>query len=212
MPKKEKKKEKKNVKKKRILKELANKLKENDENPFDEKKEQGEKIGKKDFEEKSDLNSLGFDSFSQSLQKEERKAPVLERIAEFQPRPIFAGEFSETPQKTPDEEKKKSEETRYVPKQEEKDELKYSGPSSEFLRGPERVDFLKVGRGQVREIPQIEQKAFFRSSEPLSQREGKESKRWEAEKINVEKAGRKDPFKREEIKYEKYQPKSSKSY
>jgi len=203
MPKKKAKKEKKNKEKKEILNELAEKLKETKD------EELSNEAGNKE-----DINSdsLDFNQFIQPVELENKGTPVLERIAGFQPGPVFVNQIPGAPQVIPGEEKKKSEETTYVPRQEENNEPKYAEPSSKLFREPERVDFAQVGKEQTEIVSQANQETFFMHSEQGSQREATESERWKAEQISIERAGRKDPFKREETKYEKYKPKLPKGY
>ena len=212
MPKKKSKKEKKGIKKSKILEKLAEELKkEKNKNSFEKKEKK--KIEKLEAENNSDLNNFEFNQFVQPMHLEETKAPVLERIAGFQPGPVFVSQVSETSQAISGEEKKKSDETQYVPSQKENNDPKYVESSSKPFREPEKIDFAQIGRKQTEIVPQVDQETFFRSSEPDSQVESPMlEKTWEAKQIDTERAGREDPFKREEIKYEKYKPKLPKGY
>jgi len=209
MPKKKAKSEKKDTEKDNILEEIAAKLKEiQDKKLFDE----GENDEESGLEEDIDLNTLGFDQFIQPMHLEDIRAPVLERIAGSQARPIFVGGISQTPQTIPGEEKK-SDEFKYVPGQEGNDEPKYIESDSRISREPTHIDLRKAGREPTEIVPQADQEAFFRRSEPGSQIESPTPERAErVERIDTESVGREDPFKKEEIKYEKYKPKTPKSY
>ena len=159
-----------------------------------------------------DLNTLGFDQFIQPMHLEDVRAPVLERIAGSQPRPIFVGGISQAPQ-TISEEEKKSDEFKYVPGQEGNDEPKYIESDSRISREPTHVDLMKVGREPTEIVPQADQESFFMRSEPGSQIESPTpEKEQRVERIDVGREGREDPFKKEETKYEKYRPKTPKSY
>lgn len=182
-----------------VLKELAEELKKN-LNEDQELEESG-------LEEDVELNTLNFDSFIQPIDIEDAKAPVLERIAGAQPGPIFVGGISRSPQTIPGEEEKSSD-FKYVPGQEGNDEPKYLESSSRISTEPERVNFATIGRDRTEFTPQ-NQEAFFRSSELNSQGA---SSNWQVEQADVEKAGREDPFKRQETKHKKYEPGRPKGY
>lgn len=212
MPKKKKSKTgKKDDEKDKILEEVAAKLKEikNKESYDVEPKEDPEKSG---LEEDIDLGALEFNQFIQPMHLEDIKAPVLERITGSQPGPIFVGGISQTPAAAPGEEEK-TDEFKYVPGQEGNDEPKYIESDSRISREPTHVDLMKVGREPTEIIPQVDQETFFMRSEPGSQVEPLTPERtWGAKQIDIERAGREDPFKKEETKYEKYKPKLPKSY
>lgn len=202
----------KKTKKDKILDELASQLKE-----IQDKKSSDEEVGdeeseKSGLEEDIDLGALEFNQFIQPMDLEDIRAPVLERIAGSQERPIFVGGISQTPAPVAGEEGK-SDEFKYVPGQEGNDEPKYIESDSRISREPTHVDLRKIGREQTGIVPQADQEAFFRRSEPGSQVESPTTERtWQAERIDTERAGREDPFKREETKYEKYKPKTPKTY
>ncbi len=186
-----------------ILKEIAEKLKEiKDEESLDEEPEKSRQ------EEDIDMGALDFNQFVQPMDLEDIGAPVLERIAGAQPRPIFVGGIPQTPIPTADEEKE-SDEFKYVPGREGTGESKYI-ESERISREPTRMDLRKAGRGPVEMIPAANQEAFFRRSEPGSQVESPTPGRiWRAERIDTGRAGRENPSERKEIKYEKYKTKNS---
>jgi hypothetical protein len=189
-----------------ILKEIADKLKEiKDEESLDEEPEKSEP------EEDIDMGALDFNQFIQPMQLEDIGAPVLERIAGAQPRPIFVGGIPQTPVPAADEEKE-SDEFKYVPGQETTDEPKYIESDSRISREPTPIDLRRAGREPTKMVPAANQEAFFRRSEPGSQIESPTIERVQrAERIDTGRAGREDIFKRE-TKYEKYKPKTPKSY
>lgn len=205
MPKKKTETEKTSDKKDEILKEIADKLREIEDKELSDK----EKTEKSELEEDVGLDALQFQQFMQP--SEETPAPVLERIAGSQPRPIFVGGMAQAPSAAPGEEK--TDEFKYVPGHEGNNEPKYTGSEARIFREPERVDFARVGRDPAEIIPKADQEAFFRRSESFSQIESPSTERtWGAERIDTQKAGRKEPFEAEQEKYEKYKPKVPKSY
>lgn len=187
-----------------------------EEDEADQNKED-EKVEESELEEDVgiNLNNLGEMEFSQFIQSSEPlmdKAPVLERIAGSQPGPIFVGGMSQTPVNVAGEEEK-TDEFKYVPGRAGNDEPKYIASDSRFSTELTPIDLMKVGRRQTELVPQVNQETFFRRSEPGSQVESPTPERqWTTERIDTGRAGREDPFKREEVKYEKYKPKTPKSY
>ena len=206
MPKKKSKTQKKDTEKEKILEEIADKLKEiKNKELFDEDRDE-EEPEKSELEEDIDLKTLEFNQFIQPMHLEDIKAPVLERIAGSQARPVFVGGIPQTPVPVVGEEEK-TDEFKYVPGQEGNDEPKYIESDSRISREPTPIDLRKVGREQTGIVPQVNQETFFMRSEPGSQVESPTPEMpWKAEQIDVGRAGREDPFRREEIKYEKYKP------
>lgn len=200
----------KDSKKDKILEEIADKLKEirDKELSDEEKKKETEAPG---LEEDIDMGALEFDQFIQPMHLEDIKAPVLERIAGSQAGPVFVGGISQAPQTILGEEKK-SDEFKYVPGQGGDEEPKYFEQDSRISREPTPVDLRKVGR-ETEIAPAANQEAFFMRSEPNSQIEPMTSEReFRTGRVDFERAGREDPFKKEETKHEKYKPKLPKSY
>jgi len=217
MPKKKSKTQKKNISKKnKILEEIADKLKEikdkelSDEEEFEKEKiEESEKSG---LEEDIELNlrDLEFHQFIQP--SEETSTPVLERIAGSQPRPIFVGGIPQTSQTIPGEEKE-SDEFKYVSGRGGDNEPKYIEQDSRISREPERVDFARAGREPTEIFPKINQQAFFeQATEEKNLPSSNVERTWRAERFDIERAGRENPLQRQETKYEKYKPKTPKSY
>jgi hypothetical protein len=167
-----------------------------------------------ELEEDLELNleNLEFNQFMQSSEPSGDRAPVLERIAGSQPRPVFVGGIPQTPFTVPGEEEK-TDEFKYVPGRTGNDEPKYIAPDSRISTELTPVDLMKVGRRQTGMIPQVDQETFFMHSEPHSQIESSTPERgWKAERIDTEKAGRKDVFEENDAKYKNYKPKLPKSY
>jgi len=189
-----------------ILEEIAEKLKE-----IQDKESSEEESEKSELEEDVDLKTLEFNQFIQPMHLEDIKAPVLERIAGSQPGPVFVGGIPQTPVGVPEEEK--TDEFKYVPGRTGNDEPKYISSDSRISAELTPVDLMKVGRRQTGMIPQVDQEAFFMHSEPHSQIESSTPERGSrAERIDIERAGRKDPFEENDAKYKNYKPKLPKSY
>ena len=182
-----------------------------EENKADqEEDEEDEESGS---EEDLELNfrDLEFSQFMQPFEPSEGRAPVLERIAGSQPRPIFVGGIPQTPVDVSGEEEK-IDEFKYVPGGTGNDEPKYIASDSRISAEPTPIDLMKVGRRQTELIPQVDQETFFMHSEtqqtelPTLERAGR------AKRIDIEKAGRRDVFEETDAKYKKYKPKLPKSY
>jgi len=213
MSKKKSKTEKKDIgKKDKILEEIATKLKSiKDKELISDRDPEEENINEEIDNSDIDLEDLEFSQFMQPSEPLEGKAPVLERIAGSQPGPVFVGGISQTPQTIPGEEKE-TDESKYLPGRTGNDEPKYIASDSRISIEPTPIDLMKVGRRQPEIIPQVDQEAFFMRSEPNSQIESPVSERkWGVERIDTERAGRKDPLEENEAKYEKYKPKLPKS-
>lgn len=205
MPKKKSRTKKTENKKDKILEEISEKLKEI------KNKETEEESKKSGLEEDTDLSTLEFNQFIPSLHfSEDTKIPVLEKVASEQPRPVFVGGIPQTPQTIPGEEKE-LDDVKYVPAR-ENGEPKYIESEERISREPERVDFSRIGREPERLIPKSSQEAFFMHSELRQPESFASEKMWAAERNDFERAGREDPFEKEERKYEKYKSKMPKGY
>ena len=152
------------------------------------------------------LGDLEFSQFMQSSEPSGDRAPILERIAGSQPRPIFVGGIPQTPFTVPGEEEK-TDEFKYVPGGTGNDEPKYIASDSRISAEPTPIDLMKVGRKQTGMIPQVDQETFFMRSEPQQTELSTPERTWKAERIDIEKAGRRDIFEENDAKYEKYKPK-----
>lgn len=199
----------KNKDKEKALDELAVRLKLNEENRDLEEAEHDNKESELE-EDVDDLNlnlqALEFHQFMQISEEPESGAPVLERIAGSQPRPIFVGGIPREAGTTPGG-ADSGDEFRYVPGTAENQETKYFAESG--INAPELLDLTQAGRtGSFRE--EISQERFFMQSEPKIESQSPE--RFERpERFDAEKAGRRNLFERPETKYEKYRPKLPKS-
>jgi hypothetical protein len=205
-------------KKNEILDELAAKLREIEDNELageefveeEEQETQKSDEGEEEGEDSENLN-LDFSQFTPSLEIPETGAPVLERIAGAQARPIFVGGIPQT-QTIPGEEKE-SDEFKYVAGREGAGEPKYIESDSRISREPERVDFTRAGREPAQIFPQINPQAFFeQATEEKNLQSSNVERTWRAERFDVERAGREEPLRKQETKYEKYRPKTPKSY
>jgi len=168
---------------------------------------------KADQEEDTELNfrDLEFSQFMQSSEPLMDKAPVLERIAGSQPRPIFVGGIPQTPVGISGEEEK-IDEFKYVPGGTGNDEPKYIASDSRISAEPTPIDLMKVGRRQTELIPQVDPETFSMHSEPQQTVSPTFERAGRAERINTERAGRRDAFEENDAKFKNYKPKLPKSY
>ena len=162
------------------------------------------------LEEDVELN-LGELEFHQFMQpSEDVKAPVLERIAGSAPRPIFVGGIPQGPASNAGTEEK--DDFKYLPGGNASDEPKYLGSDSRISAEPRQISMVDTGR-RHEIIPEVNQQAFFERASEIRNFESQSVERFErAERFDTARAGRKEPFEREEVKYEKYKPKLPKSY
>lgn len=156
--------------------------------------------------EHDDFSGVDFNQFMSSGVDAEN-APVLERIAGQQAaNPRF---FSTTRQGETNP-LSESDEFKYISSSEQGNEPKYIASSEAITSRPEAVDMGKIGRNvfeKTRNLPEI----FRQSSEAgFGQGDWAREKTWGAERLDVENTGRKNPFEKDEIKYEKYNPKMPK--
>lgn len=150
----------------------------------------------------------GFDDFqfnNISWPSDEGGAsPILERIAEGQPQPVFVGTIPQRrPLGTSDEE---GDEFKYVPDSEQDNEAKYITTPSGVNTKPQRLDLSRVGRTQFNPALPTQNVSRAESYTPKVESPMPE-KTWTAERIDTERAGREElsnPNKRDDIKYEKY--------
>jgi hypothetical protein len=188
------------------------KLGELDKLKFDKNVLSKEDKAGQDEEDEEDLElnlgDLEFSQFMQSSEPSEDRAPVLERIAGSQPGPVFVGGIPQTPFTVPGEEEK-TDEFKYAPGRAGNDEPKYIASDSRISTELTPVDLMKVGRRQTELVPQIDQEAFSMHSESQSQIESSTPEReFRAERIDTERAGRKDVFEENDAKYKPKLPKS----
>ena len=201
----------KNNAREKALDELAVRLKLNKENKDLEEAEQDNEESELE-EDIDDLNlnlnlnlqGLEFHQFMHLAQDStETGAPVLERIAGSQPRPIFVGGIPRETTVSGGADSK--DEFKYVPGTAENGEIRYFAEPG-IGNAPERLDLTRVGRtGSFRE--EISQERFFTQSEPKIESQSME--RFERpERFDIEQAGRRNPSEREERKYRPKLPKS----
>jgi len=190
-------------KKDKILEEVAAKLKSIEDKDVlseEDKADQDEEDEEQEEDTELNLGDLEFSQFMQSSEPLMDKAPVLERIAGSQPRPIFVGGIPQTPIGISGEEEK-TDEFKYVPGGTGNDEPKYIASDSRISAEPTPIDLMKVGRKQTGMIPQVDQETFFMRSEPQQTELSTPERTWKAERIDIEKAGRRDIFEKEDVKY-----------
>ena len=209
MPKKKSKTEKKDIgKKDKILEEIATKLKSiKDKELISDRDPKEENINEEIDSSDIDLEDLEFSQFMQTSEPSGNRAPVLERIAGSQPSPVFVGGMPQTPFAVQGEEEK-TDEFKYVPGHTGNDEPKYLASDSRISLEPTPIDLMKVGRRQAELVPQVDQEAFSMHSESHLNIESPTIERtWGAEQIDIERAGRRDPFEEDDTKYKNYKPK-----
>ena len=187
------------------LEELAAMLKENSDSV-----EQGEEVEESELEKDVDdsnlnLQNLEFHQFMQLHEESQEGAPALERIAGSAPRPIFVGGIPRGPASLEEE---RGDSFKYVPGAENNNEPKYVERSEHYMES-QNVDLTRIGKTRDT-ISQANMETSFQQAPELRQF-GSESpareRTWAAERIDVARAGRRDPFERPEEKYEKYKPK-----
>ena len=154
------------------------------------------------------LQDMGFHQFMQP--SENARAPVLERIAGSQPRPIFVGGIPQGPSTNLTTEEK--DDFKYLPGGNNSDEPKYLGSDSHISAESRHINIIDAGRRHDF-MPEINQQAFFERASETKNFQSQNVERFErAERFDTERAERKDPLEREDVKYEKYKPKLPKSW
>lgn len=185
--------------------ELAEALKEHEKTEESELEEDVDDVN-------LNLQALEFHQLMQLQEGTEAGAPVLERIAGSQPRPIFVGGIPQGPA-TANTGEESRDEFKYMPGAETGNEPKYLGPPEAVRGTAERVRFEDIGRRQEF-FPQINQESFVEGASEIRGMgfQQQATERFErAERFDVERAGRRDVFERPEAKYEKYKPKLPRS-
>ena len=151
----------------------------------------------------SDLGALEFHQFLNPV--DSTGVPVLERIAGSGPRPIFVGGI----QRGASAEDENDGKDLYVPGRGNNNEPKYAESSAQIYMESQSADITRIGKTRDT-IAQANRETSFQQAPELRQF-GSESvspeRTWSAERIDIERAGRADPFERPEAKYEKYKPK-----
>jgi len=176
-----------------------------------QQKESKEQETEEDIEEEIEIPNLNLNARDFTpMNLSEEGSPALERMALSAPRPIFVGGIPQGPATDADEGESKNG-FKYMPGAANANEPKYI-PTSETAGTPaERVNMETLGRRQEF-FPQANQEAFFeRASESRGFSSQNAEKFERTERFDIEKAGRSNPFERQEAKYEKYKPKMPKS-
>ncbi len=186
------------------------KVETDDEREKDETEESvedndGEESKKHEEDLELNLRDLEFHQFMQP--SEETSSPVLERIADAQPRPVFVGGIPQTSQTIPGEEEKRDE-SKYVASAQTNEEPKYISSDSRISQEINQINIMEAGRRQPETFQDVNQQTFF---EQFSERKSNESpmveKTWGAERLDFGRAGRRDPLETQDTKYEKkYRP------
>ena len=146
----------------------------------DELEEIAEKVSNKDLKEKFNIDESQFREFLQT----ESSAPVLEEIAGRQE---LGGRFFSTGTDTNVQE---DENTFRYGMQAKEDEPKYQGEVSSIGQNLEELDITKVGRNGGQ--PQVRKAGFVHSVEQTDS--PMQEKYQDAQRINMEKIGRENPF------------------
>lgn len=166
-------------------------------------------LGENDLEEETektnlDLKDLDFQQFMEQTGQE--SSPVLERMALSGPRPLFVRGISQG-QIDDNNGNGNNDHFKYIPGTGNPDEPKYIA-SQEGIRGTgERIEIDTAGRNQD-VTPQFNQESLI---EKAIESRGFSSQNFErterVERFDAENAGRRDPFEKQDQKYEKYNPK-----
>lgn len=184
-----------------------------EDNVIEDKEEENEESSEDDeilgLEESIEnfQGNLDFSQLSWPSAETEASAPVLEKIAGEQPRPMFVGTIprgSSTGISSGNGEKK--DEMKYLPDFDNNDEPKYIATPEKVNTRPERVDFSKAGREQINPAGTMREAPSPESYKPNVDSSTQE-RAWQPERFDTEKAGRESPVEREEVKYKSYKPK-----
>ncbi len=165
----------------------------------------GEESQKHEEDLELNLRDLEFHQFMQPSEK--TSAPVLEKIAGIQERPIFVGGIPQTSQTITGEEEKRDE-SKYVASAQTNEEPKYISSDSRISQEINQINLMEAGRRQPEIFQATNQQAFF---DQFSERKSNESpmveKTGDAKRLDTDRLGRRDPFESHDIKYEKkYKP------
>ena len=193
---------------KNIDKEIAAQLKKSLVKP--QEKLGSEKLKESMLEEESESNSndLEFHQFMRQSAPQEERAPVLERIAGSAPRPIFVGGIPQGTQANSKEES--SDEFKYVSSGSETNEPKYVESSTQIYKEPERLRFEEAGRKRTGPWSETGREALFTQSAEARVESPTQERIQRVDRFDFENVGRRNPLEREEQKYEKYKPRTSK--
>jgi hypothetical protein len=169
--------------------------------------EENENNGEGKSEEDSQLN-LGNLEFQSFMQEKDISAPVLEKIAGRQPRPIFVGGIHSAPNLIAGEEKE-SDSFKYVAEKNAGDEPKYIDSDSHIRAIAETANLSTTGKTGFRE--ERNKEAIFIQSPEARVESSAQERVWDVERMDFEREKRKSQHEREETKYDKYKPELPKS-
>ena len=206
MPKKKNNKSKSDKEKEKVLDELAASLKLSKEERDLENltEDEGSELEEEISDDGLARQDMEFHQFMKLQEKTIPGAPVLERIAGSVPRPIFVGGM---PRGSPSENDGEKNGFNYVAGAENVNEPKYEAPSQLYIE-TQQSDISKAGR--TRDVfSQTGREASFQQDSRVQSSASPMEKPWTAGRVDVERAGRRDPFQKEEEKYIKYKPKFS---
>ncbi|MCX6749167.1 MAG: hypothetical protein NTW17_00270 [Candidatus Pacearchaeota archaeon] len=177
-----------------------------------QQRESAEEETEEEIEEEIEIPNLNLNARDFTpMDLSEEGSPVLERRAMSAPRPIFVGGIPQGNASGDADEGESKNGFKYVPGAANANEPKYI-PTSETAGTPaERINMETLGRRQEF-FPQANQEAFFERASESRGFSSQNAERFErTERFDIEKAGRSNPFERQEAKYEKYKPKMPKS-
>lgn len=185
---------------------------ENSEEELEEVEETSDDEEESELEEEledsemPEIQNLEFSSFIQPMTEE--SVPVLERIAGSQRVGFSLSGWEALASPVSSEGTIEEDDPfKYSVGGEESGEVKYVS-SEQAGALPDKVDVSRVGREQTT-TPDVNQKAFFTQSSETRMGEPPSVERYEpAQRMDTESAGRRDPFEKEERKYEFKPPKS----
>lgn len=170
----------------------------------DDSKEEGLEEELEDAEKQTIIEGIDNMEFSSFIQPAiEESAPVLERLAGSQGTSFSLSGWESLSPLSSEGTIKEDDPFKYSVGGGENTEAKYVS-SEQATTAPAHVDFRDVGRRpEVRSEVSFAQSSDASVGEPLSIEKYEPTKR-----MDIEGAGRKDPFEREEIKYKFEPPKS----
>ena len=166
-----------------------------------------EEVEESGLEEDLNLNlrDLEFHQFMDSSEISGEGAPVLERMALQAERPVFVGGIPQTTSGTSRD--SDGNDFKYLDSSSGGDEAKYIESDSRISSEPIYLDTAQAGRRQT--SSEVNQRALIEGASEQRNTSSETVERFERpDRIDVERAGRKNPFEREDTKYEKYKPSS----
>lgn len=175
-----------------------------EESEEDDAKEEGLEEELEDAEKQTIVEGIDNMEFSSFIQPTiEESAPVLERLTGSQGTGFSLSGWESLSPLSPEGTIKEDDPFKYSVGGGENTKVKYVS-SEQAVAAPTHVDFRDVGRRpEARPEVSFTQSSDARVGEPLSIEKYDPTKR-----MDIEGAGRKDPFEREKLKYEFKPPKS----